>query len=738
MIRTGLIALVIGMLACAASAQERPSASAVRIAEPPTLDGDVLNDPAWKNARPVVGFVQVAPFEGEAGSEQTEVRIAYTDTTLYFGVVCYDREPDGIVLSDARRDSPLGDADSFQIIIDTYQDRQNGFVFGTNPAGLEYDGQVANEGQGTGMGGVGGTGVGVGNQQAGSGGGFNLNWDAAWVVRTKTSEIGWSAEFAIPFRSIRYPSRPVQTWGLNFQRNIRRRNESAFWAPLPMQYNLYRLSLAGTLTGLQIPAQRNFTLTPYALGQTVDSPRRETAVLGDAGADLKYSLTPSLTLDATYNTDFAQVEVDEEQINLDRFTLFFPEKRPFFLENAGLFSVGNPSEAELFFSRRIGIGPDGREIPIVGGARLTGKIGAASVGFLNMQTEEVPGVTPGNNFTVGRVQRELPNRSALGVMVTNRQGTGDLAPSNDFGRTFAVDGRLGYGRNGLISGWAAKTETPGLSGEDYAYKIGVRHSVQRFDATVNFTDLGTDFNPDLGFLSRDAFRKVDASLFTRWRPSNFMGIQELRPHTFFRAYWNLAGFQETGYWHIDNHWEFRAGHEVHTGMNLTREGVLTPFEIYPGVIVPPGTYDHAEAQLVAFTNEGAPVSINSRLTMGGFFGGDRVAFDQALRIRAGETLTTDVSWQFNDINLPWGSFVTNLGRLRVSYSFSPRLFVQSLIQYNDRADIWSTNIRFGWLQRANTGLFVVFNNTDEFGVAGRSFAGRSFIVKFSRLIDLLD
>ena len=183
------------------------------------------------------------------------------------------------------------------------------------------------------------------------------------------------------------------------------------------------------------------------------------------------------------------------------------------------------------------------------------------------------------------------------------------------------------------------------------------------------------------------------------------------------------GFQETGYWHIDNHWEFRSGHEFHTGINLTREGVLAPFEIYPGVIVPPGTYDHAEAQFVGFTNEGAPVSINSTVTMGGFFGGDRVALNQAVRVRAGETLTTDVSWQINDINLPWGSFVTNLGRLRVSYSFSPRLFVQSLIQYNDRADLWSANLRFGWLQRANTGLFVVFNNTDEFGVAGRPFAG---------------
>jgi hypothetical protein len=719
-------------LAWPAGAQDRPSATAVQIVEPPTIDGDVLGDSAWAVATPVTNFVQVAPFEGQPASERTEVRIVYTESTLYFGVICYDSEPDGIVLTDSRRDSALDDADSFQIILDTYRDRQNGFVFGTNAASLEYDGQVTNEGQGTGAGQQ-------GNQQGGSGGGFNLNWDAAWMVRTRVSEIGWSAEFAIPFRSIRYPSGTSQTWGLNFQRNIRRRNETTFWAPLPRQYNLYRLSLAGALGGLSIAEQRNFTITPYVLGQTLDNPsRREPVALGDVGADLKYSLTPSLTLDATYNTDFAQVEVDEQQINLDRFTLFFPEKRPFFLENAGLFSVGNPGEAELFFSRRIGIGPGGVEIPIVGGARVSGKVGGTSVGFLNMQTEEIGGVTPANNFTVGRVQRELPNRSALGAIVTNRQGTGDLSPPADHGRTFGIDGRLGYGRNGLISGWLAGTSTPGVSGNGLAFRIGARHSVQRFDAEANYTDLGEAFNPEVGFLSRTAFRKVDASLQTRWRPADFLRLQEIRPHSSFRAFWNRDGFQETGHWHIDSHWEFRAGHEIHTGMNITRQGVTVPFEIYPGVTVPPGTYDHAEAQIVTFTNRGAAVSLNNTLTAGGFFGGERLGLSPSIRARVGDTLTTELNWSYNDIDLPWGSFVTNLGRLRVSYSFNPRLFVQSLIQYNDRADIWSANLRFGWLQRANTGLFVVYNDTDDLSLAGRPLVGRSLIVKYSRLIDLQD
>jgi hypothetical protein len=727
---TGLLLI---SLVSATDAQDRPTATAVKIAEPPTIDGDVLGDSAWATAQPVSGFIQVAPFEGQPSSERTEVRIVYTDTTLYFGVVCYDGEPTGMVLTDSRRDSPLEDADSFQIIIDTYRDRQNGFVFGTNPAGLEYDGQVSNEGQDTG----GRVGGGQGNQQGGSGGGFNLNWDAAWTVRTRVSDFGWSAEFAIPFRSIRYPARGDHAWGLNFQRNIRRRNERAYWSPVSRQYDLYRLSLAGALVGLSIPNQRNFTVTPYVLGQALDNPRRaEPVALGDAGVDLKYSLTPSLTLDATYNTDFAQVEVDEEQINLDRFNLFFPEKRPFFLENAGLFSVGNPGEAELFFSRRIGIGPNGREIPIVGGARMSGRIGGTSVGVLNMQTEELGGVTPGNNFTVARVQRELPNRSAVGAVVTNRQGTGDLSSSNDYGRTVGVDGRLGYGQNGLISGWVARTETPGLSGSEHAFRLGVRHSVQRFDAEMNFTDLGEAFNPEVGFLSRAAYRKADASLMTRWRPASFLRLQEIRPHTSYQAFWNRDGFQETGHWHLDSHWEFRAGHEVHTGLNVTRQGVTVPFEIYPGVFVPPGTYDHAEAQIVSFTNRGAPISFNNRLVLGGFFGGDRVAVTPSMLARVGDTLTAELSWAWNDIDLPWGDFQTNLSRLRVSYSFNPRIFVQSLLQYNDRAEIWSANLRFGWLHQANTGLFVVYNDTDDTGIRGRAIAGRSLIVKISRLIDL--
>ena len=706
----------------------------MRATEAPAIDGDVAGDPAWQVATPITNFWQEQPDEGQPASERTEVRVMFTEDTLYVGVILFDSDPGGIIVSDARRDAPLDDSDSFQMIVDTYRDRQNGFVFGTNPAGIEYDGQVTNEGQG-------GGGLGFGRMQSGgSGAGFNINWDGAWTVGAKVTEEGWEAEFAIPFRTLRYPSATDQTWGINFQRNIRRKNERAYWAPIPRQFNLYRLSLAGTLGGVRTPALRNLRITPYVLGNALESgvTPADSTWLGEVGGDLKYSLTPSLTLDATVNTDFAQVEVDDQQVNLDRFTLFFPEKRPFFLENAGLFSVGNPGEVDLFFSRRIGIGDAGQSLPILGGGRVSGKAGRFNVGVLNMQTDDYQNTLAGTNFSVARVSRDLPNRSSIGAIFTNRQAVGDLAPDTAAARTYGVDGKWGIGSTTMGTGFLAKTATDGITDGDHAYNIRSQTNRPQWDLDVGYQEVGSGFNPQTGFLSRKGYRKPDAFLMTRFRPKDFIGIQELRPHANFRGFWGLDGFQETGFMHLDNHWQFRDSTEIHTGMNLTREGVRTPFAIYPGIVVPPGTYDHAEAQLVGMSNQGAPFSVSMRATIGGFFGGERVALSPTIRMRAGDALTAELTYQRNDVKLPWGDFVTNLVRTRVSYSFSPRVFTQALIQYNDRADLWSMNFRFGWLQAANTGLFVVYTDTrglyDLFDRPERT--DRSLIVKYSYMFDL--
>jgi hypothetical protein len=731
------------------SAADAPMAQSLRVADGPTVDGDVLNDPAYADAVPATGFVQSRPVEGAPASERTEVRIVYTADTLYFGIICYTDDASTIIAADSRRDSDLTETDSFQILLDTYRDRQNGFVFGTNPAGVEYDGQVTNEGQGSG-----GSGGRPGNnrQQGGSGGGFNLNWDGAWQVATTVTEIGWTAEIAIPFRTLRYPANEGQSWGLNFQRNIRARNEQVYWSPLPRQFDINRISLAGELQGLEVPPQRNLQLTPYLLGQSLTRTEDSRTIrTGDFGADLKYSVTPSLTLDLTYNTDFAQVEVDDQQVNLDRFNLFFPEKRPFFLENAGIFSVGQPGQVDIFFSRRIGLSDNGAQVPIIGGGRLSGKIGSnTNVGFLNMQTAAVGSTgTPRQNFTVGRIRQDL-GRSNVGVMFVNRQSNGGLAGTelagNDYNRTFAVDGRWGIGQSGTISGFAAGTDTSGPTEEtaaptaaSHAYAITTEYQSQQARLSLGYTEVAPNFNPQAGFLARDSYRRVNGSVFTTFRPEKFWGLLEVRPHVFHNTVFDFdTGDHETQFTHIDNHLEWRNGYEVHTGMNITREGVLEQFEIFPDVFIPPGTYDHKEMQLAANTNLGAPVNGNVNVIVGGLFGGDRVTITPSVAARLGETLTTVFEWSYNDLQLPGGDFSTNLARLRVSYSFTTRMFLQALVQYNDRADLWSSNLRFGLLSDANTGLFIVYNDIQGLGSNIPTGAGRTLTLKYSALFALLN
>jgi hypothetical protein len=492
--------------------------------------------------------------------------------------------------------------------------------------------------------------------------------------------------------------------------------------------------------GLVVPAQRNLKVMPYLLsrsnrGGELDGTEHDQEV----GADVKYSLTPSLTLDLTWNTDFAQVEADELVVDLDRFSVFFPEKRPFFLENAGHFAVGTPEELELFFSRRIGITSSGEQQPIEGGARISGKIGnRTNVGVLHMRTDAVDGVAPQNDVSVVRVNQELPNRSAIGAIYVERDG-GTSFEDDDHNLTYAVDGRLGLGEDGLISGFLARTETPGMRGDDHAYSVIAQYNSQQWSNNIGYTEVAENFNPEVGFLRRRDYRKGEARLFRIYRPENLWGLHELRPHVSWRRYWKNDGFYESGLVHADNHWEWRSGLEIHTGVNFTHEGVLEPFEIIDDVFVEPGKYDHEEAQLVFQSNQGAPLSVSLTTVIGGFFGGDRVNLEPTVRYRIGETFSSELTWSHNDIDLPvpGGDFEVNVGRLRLSYSFTPNILLQALVQYDDRSDLLATNLRFSWLQNANAGLYLVYNEIDDETVIGPIEKRREFVLKYSRIIDLL-
>jgi hypothetical protein len=711
---------MVGTVGADPSSIERPVMQAYKLQIAPELDGLVLGDPAWNGVLPASGFWQVQPDEGRPASQRTEVYIGVSGDALYIGMVAHDDNPGGIIVTDSRRDSSLDDSDSFRVIIDGLLDRQNGLVFGTNPIGMEYDAQVIKEGT---------------NDR------FNLNWDASWAVKAHISDTGWSAEMRIPFKTLRYGKGDEQVWGINFQRNIRRNNEVVYWAPLSRQRNLNRVSEAGTIGGIVPPMARNLKFTPYVLvkakrGSEVDGTESEQ----EFGFDAKYSITPSLTLDATYNTDFAQVEADEQQVNLDRFNLFFPEKRPFFLENSGQFTVGNGSETELFFSRRIGIGQGGRLIPIDGGIRVSGKIGSSTnVGFLYMASEAVADIAPGNQFTVARVNRELGKRSSIGAIFAERNGDGShlVAESDDKNSTYGLDARLGIGENVLIHGWAAKTDTPGLDGGDHAYSLSADYESAQWSNGVEYTEVEENFNPEVGFLARKDYRKISAYSLMRIRPDDFWGLMEIRPHVSYRGYWDFDGFQETGFLHLDSHWEWQSGYEVHTGYNVFHDGIKEPFEIISDVLIQPGSYADSEVQLYFTTDQSAALSMSLMSRVGSRFGGDHISLSPTINYRIGDKFSSSLSIDYNDFKLPvaGGDFSVMLTRLRLSWSFSAKTLLQVLMQYNDESAVLGTNLRFSWLRTANTGLYLVYNEVDERGF-GALPKGREVMLKYSFMFDL--
>jgi hypothetical protein len=491
---------------------------AVRTAIPITLDG-ALDEAAWRDASVATGFIQNEPDEEEAATEDTEVRVLYDQTTLYVGVRAHDSRPDRIVVGDLRKDFNALSGDAIEIVLDTFHDERNGYMFITNARGAKWDAQMVNEGRE-----------------------INPDWDAVWDVRSRIDADGWACEMAIPFSSLKFLDAEPQTWGINFMRRLRRRNEESYWAPVPRNYRLARVSLAGTLQGLQgLRGGRDLRIKPYARA-SADAAGNHRAT-GDAavGLDVKYAVTAGLVADATVNTDFSQVEADEQQINLSRVSLLFPEKREFFLENSGVFQFGPGEERGvgstsrrvnsqggtsslsrlnevaqpgndliLLFTRRIGLGDDGRAIPILSGGRLTGRSGAYSLGVLNILQRESTS-TPATSFSALRLRRQVLANSDVGFMLLNKDQAG-----REFNRTFGADGNFRFFSNLNLNGYLAKTGSPSgavtSTGSDLASRVGVNYPGALWNIRASFTTIGERFNDELGFVPRVGIRKFDGSI----------------------------------------------------------------------------------------------------------------------------------------------------------------------------------------------------------------------------------
>ena len=711
-------------------------------------------DPSvWGGAQVATDFIQSEPIEGNPASERTEVRVGYDEEAIYIGAWLYDSEPSQILVGEQRRDANLGRFDAFLVVLDTYADRENGFVFATNPGGIEHDGQVIDEGRNTGRG-RGGSRGNQGRQQGGAQGGFNVNWDSSWAVSTERDDQGWYAFFRIPFSTLRYGT--GSEWGINFARYIGRKNEQVSWAPLPRQDNLYRVSYAGTLEQLNVPVRRSITVTPYALSsaQKVPAVASNFDYPFESGADAKIGITPALSLDLTLNTDFAQVEVDNEQVDLTRFSLFFPEKRPFFLENAGRFAVGNNSSAQMFFSRRIGIGAGGAPVPINWGSRLSGRVGGLDVGMIHMRTGEVDGLAQGNGYTVARVARELPNRSGVGLMYTGRDATGI---SDDFGRTFAVDTNIGIGEFFNFTGVVGATENQqsgqaAITDQREAVILSGLYRDADWQFRATYDRIGANFNPEVGFLRRSDFQQMSGTVWRYIRVPSISWLRELQPHTSYTTSYGLqTGIKETATWHIHVVSALENGGRLGHATDWVYDGLSEPLSLTTGVDdqgnrttveVLPGEYSGILYNPTFSTSSQVPVVWSTNLILGRFFSGNRRGGNTTLSFQFGGALTGALGFEYNRIELPGpgGRFDATLLSSRIGYSFSPNLYLQSLIQYNTQTAVWSGNLRFGWVDTAGTGLFIVYNErqNDRLGGITTSLMERTVSLKFSRQLDIAE
>ena len=697
---------------------------AIRIDTPPKIDG-YLEAKIWKLAPAATNFIQNQPDEGKPATENTEVRILYDSENLYIGVMCYDSEPEKIIANEKKRDSlNIYQNDHFQIMLDTFHDRRNGYVFVINPLGAKLDLQVRKEGK-------------LEARLAGplsSNPNLNIHWDGIWEVKSAIHTKGWSAELEIPLVTLRFKEHSKDVWGLNFLRNIRRKNEGSTWAPLPRNLLFYKISMAGELKGLKdLKKGLNLQVKPYFLVSNVSQKNEESMLSSkneiQGGVDLKYGLASNLTLELTANTDFSQVEADDQKINLTRFSLYFPEKRDFFLENAALFNIGSSEDTMIFFSRRIGISPEGEEIPLLGGLKSTGKIGKFNLGLINIQAR-AKGEIPANNFTVLRLSKDIFGKSAIGFMMTNRQSKN----SGDFNRAFALDGDFVFGESFSLNGYLALTSSPEFSGKNWATKLGFRWKSDLWDIYGYYFDIQENFNPEMGFVKRTGIRS--ALIYTAFTPEpNIPGVKRLRPHIRFVYTTDQDNNLLLSFLHADMIVDFINGGRIQFQRDGKREFLDTPFLIQEDITLPVGMYTYPSWAASFSSNKSRNLWTSIKYRWGDLYGGNGRIITLTAGLRPMPNFTSEISFVNNDIDLPQGDFVNHLLRTKLTYSFSTRLALMSLIQWNSDTGEVDINMRLNFIHSPGSDLYIVYNERRlvegiEIGPRDRSIA-----VKFTYLFN---
>jgi hypothetical protein len=691
--------------------------------ETPRIDGR-LDETLWSLARAATGFVQSEPRPGEPAERQTQVFVAYNRDQLLIGANLLDDEPSRIVATEYRRDAMLMSEDSFEVFLDTFHDRRNAFYFATNAVGARLDGLVRGEGSA-----------------------LNFEWDGVWDVAATIVEDGWVVEMSIPFNTLRFDATSDEGWGVNFGRTVARTREESYWSPISPDWGFnakYRVSSYRDLGALsQANPGGRVKLKPFGLeGASRDYEAGDDELELTGGLDAKLALSSALNLDLTVNTDFAQVESDQEQVNLTRFPLFYPEKREFFLENAGLFRIGEvtrpfePAQTLLFFSRQIGLSEDGDEIPIYGGARLTGRLGRTEVGAFHIVTEETAleeELVPQTSFSAFRVRRDIFSRSAVGAMILQKEPASEgEPPGSGANQLLATDFQFSYAEHAEVQGFFAKSDTPSFEGSDHAAAVHANWVTDAASVYGDFADFGEDFNSEMGFVPRTGVRKYRLNGYWSPRP-HALGMRQIylgNDHTYIV---DREGDLETQTNTLGPFVVFDNGSVLFGEWLYEAEGLKEPFEIRDDVEIPIGDYRFNRFNLGYIADQSRRIAPNLVFSGGGFYGGTLQSLNVSIDTKPHPRVRASVSYSRNDVEIPieGGDFITNLLVLRGVVAFSPNAFVRALLQFNDDSREALANVLFRYSYRPGSDLFVVYNEErDVFG--GDSFPrNRELLVKIT-------
>lgn len=663
------------------------------------IDGS-LDEAPWRQAPKIGDLIQRIPEAGAEPTEKTEVTLLYDKDNLYIGVMCYDSEPQRVLASEMARDASLSADDRLEIVLDTFRDHSNAFYFSTNPAGALVDGLVFANGE------------------------TNNDWDAIWIVRTEQTDDGWSAEFAIPFKTLNFPAGET-AWGFNISRTIQRKLEENRWTGARFQTQFFQISEAGEITNLEgLEQGAGLDVRPFVAGRWLHrGADGDGTAAGKPGLDLFYNITPSLKLSVTANTDFGETEVDARQINLTRFSIFFPEKRSFFLQDAGVFNFattgidppgGIPAtgaEVFPFFSRKIGL-LGGQEVPINYGAKLTGKVGRTEIGMLDVRTREVSNVNAKNLF-VGRIKRNFLEQSYVGAIFTEGNPASPLSSS-----TIGVDMRLatsnflGSDRNIVFNAYGLRSNNQGISENNSSFGFGAQYPNDKFDAQIQWREIQENFDPAIGFVQRSDVRMLRVAGSFNPRPKQSTGIQQMQHDVFYTRFTRLDnGLVETSNLYVTLvDWHLNSGDSLHSlfDANVTYERLFEPFEISPGVVLPAGEYRFTPWRIFFTSAQKRRVQGSIGFNFGNFWSGTAKVIQTGLSYKFPPYFSISLNTNQTFASLPQGSFIARIYSSRVDYAASPFLSVSSLIQFDNRSENLGLQSRVRWTIEPGNDVFFIF------------------------------